>query len=61
VKAHWRYPDPSNAPGGEEGKRIAFELTRRAIGYRMLRLLQLPLGSMDDASLERALAEIARS
>lgn len=58
VKAHWGYPDPSNAPGGEEGKRQAFELTRQAIGYRMLQLLQLPLETMDNAALQRALAEI---
>lgn len=61
VKAHWGYPDPSDAVGGEESKRTAFELTRQAIGYRMLRLLQLPFDSMDDVTLERALAEISRS
>lgn len=58
VKVHWGYPDPSNAPGGEEGKRQAFELTRQAIGYRMLQLLQLPLETMDNATLQRALTEI---
>lgn len=45
VKVHWGYPDPSNASGGDEGKRVAFELTRQAVGYRMLQLLQLPLAS----------------
>ncbi len=58
VKVHWGYPDPSNAPGGDEGKRQAFELTRQAIGYRMLQLLQLPLERMSDAELQAALAEI---
>lgn len=58
VKVHWGYPDPSNAPGGEEGKRQAFELTRQAIGYRMLQLLQLPLDAMSDAELQGALTEI---
>jgi arsenate reductase len=61
VKVHWGYPDPSNAPGGDEGKRIAFELTRQAIGYRMLQLLQLPIESMDDAALQRALVDLYRS
>lgn len=61
VKVHWGYPDPSNAEGGDEGKRHAFEMTRQAIGYRMLQLLQLPLASMDKASLQRALAEIAEN
>jgi len=61
VKVHWGYPDPSNAPGGDEGKRTAFELTRQAIGYRMLQLLQLPIESMDDAALQRALVDLYRS
>jgi len=61
IKIHWGYPDPSNAEGGDSGKRRAFELTRKAIGYRMLQLLQLPLGSMDRAALETELARIGRS
>jgi len=61
VKVHWGYPDPSNAEGGEAGKRRAFELTRQAIGYRMLQLLALPLGSLDREALSQALAEIGRS
>lgn len=61
VKVHWGYPDPSNAEGGEEGKRRAFELTRQAIGYRMLQLLALPLETMDRQALHAALAEIGRS
>ena len=58
VKVHWGYPDPSNALGGDEGKRQAFELTRQAIGYRMLQLLQLPLEQMTDTELQSALTEI---
>lgn len=61
VKVHWGYPDPSNAEGGEEGRRRAFELTRQAIGYRMLQLLALPLEAMDRAALQAALNDIARS
>ena len=60
VKVHWGYPDPSHAEGGDEAKRRAFELTRQAIGYRMLQLLQLPLASLGKAELQQALAEIAR-
>jgi arsenate reductase len=58
VQVHWGYPDPSIAPGGDEGKRHAFELTRQAIGYRMLQLLQLPLEQLSDADLQSALTEI---
>lgn len=61
VKVHWGYPDPSNAEGGDEGKRRAFELTRQAIGYRMLQLLALPLERMDRDALQAALLEIGRS
>jgi arsenate reductase len=61
VKVHWGYPDPSNAEGGDEGKRRAFELTRQAIGYRMLQLLALPLDTMPKTELQQALAKIAKS
>ena len=59
VKVHWGYADPSNAPEAE--RRNAFELTRQAIGYRMLQLLQLPLESLGDTELQKALAEISAS
>ena len=61
VKVHWGYADPSNAPGGDDGKRAAFELTREAIGYRMLQLLQLPLTTLSNAELQAALNAIAKS
>jgi arsenate reductase (thioredoxin) len=61
VKVHWGYPDPSNAEGGDAGRRRAFELTRQAIGYRMLQLLALPLDTLTGAQLHAALSDIARS
>jgi arsenate reductase len=61
VKVHWGYADPSNALGGDEGKRRAFELTRQAIAYRMLQLLALPLEQMDRSPLRAALTDIGRS
>lgn len=61
VKVHWGYPDPSNAEGGDEGKRRAFELTRQAIGYKMLQLLALPLATMPRDELGAALERIAHS
>ena len=60
VQVHWGYPDPSNAAGGDEGKRQAFELTRQAMGYRMLQLLQLPIETMGAKELGHALALVAR-
>lgn len=61
VRMHWGYADPSNAQGGDDGKRLAFELTRQAIGYRMLQLLALPLDRYDNAELQKALTQIAQS
>ena len=61
VKVHWGYPDPSHADGGDDGKRRAFELTRQAIGYRMLQLLSLPIETMDRAGLHAALTAIGQS
>ena len=61
VKVHWGYPDPSNAEGGDEGKRRAFELTRQAIGYKMLQLLALPLAELSPTELQAALLAIGRS
>jgi arsenate reductase len=59
VKVHWGYADPSHALGGDSGKRVAFELTRQAIGYRMLQLLRLPLADLSNADLQRELKAIA--
>lgn len=61
VKVHWGYADPADARGGDEGKRIAFELTRQAIGYRVLQLLALPLETISNADLQRVLTVISES
>jgi arsenate reductase (thioredoxin) len=61
VQMHWGYPDPSGALGGNEGKRQAFELTRQAIGFRMLQLLDFPIETMSDGELQKALSQIARA
>ena len=58
ARVHWGYPDPSNAAGGDEGRRRAFELTRQALGYRMLQLLALPLETLPREALQAALADI---
>ncbi|MFN0185236.1 MAG: arsenate reductase ArsC [Aquabacterium sp.] len=60
-QVHWGYPDPSDADGGDAGRRRAFELTRQALGYRMLQLLALPIETLDQAALRTALADIGRS
>jgi len=59
VKVHWGYTDPSKAPEGERA--AAFEVTRQAIGYRMLQLLQLPIETLSAAELQSALTTISRT
>ena len=59
VTVHWSYADPSKTPESE--RPTAFELTRQAIAYRMLQLVDLPFGSMSDAQLQAALNEISHS
>ncbi|GAA4351614.1 arsenate reductase ArsC [Variovorax defluvii] len=59
VKVHWGYPDPSNAPEAEKAN--AFELTRQAIGYRMLQLLALPLKELSAIDLQGALTRVSKS
>jgi len=57
VKVHWGYPDPSNS--SEADKATAFDITRQAIGYRMLQLLALPLETLSDSELKAALQAIS--
>ncbi len=52
-------PGPINAP--EADKAAAFELTRQAIGYRMLQLLALPLANLGQAELQAALTRISKN
>jgi arsenate reductase (thioredoxin) len=58
IRLHWGYPDPSNVAGDEAARRSAFELTRQAIGYRMLQLASLPIDTMQRGELAEALAAI---
>jgi arsenate reductase (thioredoxin) len=58
LKMHWGYPDPSNAQGGNQEKRIAFELTRQAIAYKMMRLAQIPFDTLSNSELQTHLKAI---
>lgn len=59
VRAHWSYPDPSAAPEQEQAQR--FELTRQAIAYRMLQLVQLPFAELDNKALQLLVQRIGES
>jgi arsenate reductase (thioredoxin) len=60
VKIHWGYPDPSNTVGGDGATRIAFEVTRQAIAYKMMRLAQLPFESLSNSELQEHLNAIEK-
>lgn len=60
LRVHWGYPDPS-AVADATARRRAFELTRQAIGYRVLQLLELPLAELPRARLVSELDRIAAS
>lgn len=59
VRLHWGVPDPSRAEGDATQRRRAFELTRQALGYRVLQLLALPLQDLSATDLQSALRSIA--
>ena len=59
VRVHWGYADPSGAP--EAARAAAFEITRQAIGYRVLQLLHLPLATLSDRELQAELIAIAKA
>lgn len=61
VMVHWGYPDPSSTVGDDAVRRDAFELTRQALGYRVLQLLGLPLASLNDTELRAALQRLAQT
>ena len=59
VTAHWGIEDPAAVEG--EGQGEAFLLAFRRLNERIVRLLALPVESMDPASLKQRLGEIGRS
>ncbi|MFP5399807.1 MAG: arsenate reductase ArsC [Gammaproteobacteria bacterium] len=59
VRLHWGVPDRSRAEGDATQRRRAFELTRQALGYRVLQLLALPLQDLSATDLQSALRSIA--
>ncbi|MFN9748141.1 MAG: arsenate reductase ArsC [Burkholderiales bacterium] len=60
IKVHWPYPDPSLLED-ENARRRAFELTRQALGYRILQLLALPFDTLSKQDLQQAVALISES
>jgi len=61
VQVHLGYPDPSHVAGSDLQRVQAFELTRQAIAYRLLQVVQLPFASMTDKELRESMQRIART
>ena len=58
VTAHWGVPDPAAARGTEAERSLAFAEAFRVLATRLSILAQLPIPSLDRASLSRRLDEI---
>jgi arsenate reductase (thioredoxin) len=58
VQVHWGYADPSVTLGEHFDRLVAFELTRQAIGYRVLQLMQANLLG-DAIAIKKMLNQIA--
>lgn len=61
ASAHWGYPDPSDAEGGEDEKRAAFLRTLHAIRHRLELFTHLPPTSLTRMALEKSARELAQS
>ena len=57
VVAHWGMPDPAEIED-EAGRRAAFERTYHVLRGRIARLVALPFGALDPASLTKRVQEI---
>jgi arsenate reductase len=60
MTAHWGVPDPSRATGTEAERAFAFADTHRMLNQRIGILVSLPMGSLDELSLQRRLDEIGK-
>ncbi len=56
--AHWGFPDPSDAPGGVEEKRKAFDQVFHAIRKRLERMVLLPMDGISPRVLTEQLKKI---
>jgi arsenate reductase len=61
LSAHWGVPDPAAVQGTDDDKRKAFDAAFVALDRRIARFLDLPIGSLDKATLSVKLAEIGQA
>lgn len=60
VSAHWGMPDPVKATGTEAERRLAFQQAYAGLKNRITTFAALPFDSLDRASLQARLDDIAR-
>jgi protein-tyrosine-phosphatase len=61
MTVHWGIPDPAAVEGTDAQKRQAFEEAYRVLDDRIRRLVDLPIESLDAATLRRRLREMGES
>lgn len=61
VTGHWGQPDPVKAEGTEAEKRLAFQQVYGALRNRIRAFAALPLETLDRASLQARIDDIART
>ena len=60
VTAHWGLPDPAAVQGSDDDKARAFMATALVLRRRIERLLELPIASLDVATLQARLRDIGQ-
>ncbi len=58
--AHWGFPDPSQAEGGDEAKRKAFREVMLGLQRRIELLAAMPFEKLDALSIQDQLRKLAR-
>lgn len=61
MTAHWGVDDPAEVTGSDEEKRRAFNRALRELDARIKLFVNLPIGSLDQMTLQESLREIGRS
>lgn len=61
MTVHWGIPDPAAVTGSDAEIRLAFAETHRTLRTRTRQFMDLPIGSLDAASLRCKLAAIGRT
>lgn len=61
VTAHWGLPDPAAVEGSEVEKLQAFHDTALALKRRIELMLALPLSTLDEMSLQKAVRDIGQA